>query len=482
MGTHDQTGALHLRTALKRPFERLSFSQQFLLASALILVIGATIIGAWIGRQIENSAIKSAAAIAAVYVESVLAAQLGDWPGVGLVSAETHAVLDRVFVDGPLRRKVVRFKLWSVDGNVLYSSDHTQLGRRFPVKGRLAAAFAGAVQARVSDLSEVDNLPERERWPQLLEVYVPVRSGPQGEIIAVAEFYHSMENLGHDIRTAKQRSSLLVGLASVAIYLLLLRLVRRANDTIVDQQRDLRRQLKQLGDSLDENELMREQLRDAGARTTALNEQFLHRVAADLHDGPAQQLAFALMRFDELADAYTGRTTPQRDATRDLQTIHDALRSALGDMRNITAGLGIPGIAELSLADTARHAVHDFERMSGQTVQVTVDDDLDQAPLAIKFAVYRLLQESLANSWRHAPGGSPQVSVQLTDGQVMVEVTDRGGGFDPQVAASSGRLGLAFMRERVRLLGGAFEIDAALGRGACIRAWLPFSTEETIHA
>lgn len=468
--------------ALKKSFSRLSFSRQFMLAIIAVLLIGMAVIGSWLGRQIEDSEVHRAAAISALYVESIFAAQLHDWSGGEIVDNETHAVLDRVFVEGPLHREVLRFKLWDAGGRIVYSSDDTQIGHRFPVDAQLAAAFAGTVQARISDLDEADNLPEQVRWPQLLEVYVPIRSGTHGEIIAVAEFYYSMESLGRDIRTAQQHSWLLVAVASVAIYLVLLSLVRRANDTIVDQQRDLRQQLQQLRTALDENDQMREQLREAGASTTALNEELLHRVAADLHDGPAQAIALALMRFDELAEVYCGSTASQGEAAQDLRTIRDALHSSLRDVRNIASGLAMPDIAELSLADTAWRAVRDFERMSRQTVPAEIDETLDEAPLAVKITVYRLLQESLTNGWRHSPGAAAQVRVQQADGQVLVEVIDHGAGFDPQAAALSGRLGLAFMRERVRLLGGFFEIDSTPGSGTCIRARLPLSTEETVHA
>jgi signal transduction histidine kinase len=471
-----------MSTALKKPFSRLSFSRQFMLAIVTVLLIGMAVIGTWLGRQIENSEIHRAAAISAVYLESIFAAQLHDWQSGGIVDDKTHAVLDRVFVEGPLRREVLRFKLWDAGGQIVYSSDDAQIGLRFPVEGQLAAAFTGTVQARISDLDEADNLPEHMRWPQLLEVYVPIRSSTSGETIAVAEFYNSMESLGRDIRTAQQHSWLLVAVATVAIYLLLLSLVRRANDTILEQQRDLRHQLDQLRTALDENDRMREQLREAGASTTALNEEFLHRVAADLHDGPAQAIAFVLMRFDELAEIYCGSTSSQDEAAQDLRTIRDALHSSLLDVRKISSGLALPGIAEMSLADTARRAVRDFERMSGQTVQTEIDETLDKAPLAIKITVYRLLQESLTNGWRHAPGAAARVRVQQTDGQLLVEVIDHGAGFDPLAVAVGGRLGLAFMRERVRLLGGIFEIDSTPGSGTCIRARLPLSIEKAAHA
>lgn len=468
-------------TTLKQAFSRLSFSRQFMLAIIAILVIGMAAIGTWIGRQIETSAVNRTAAISAVYVESILAAQLYGWPNIGTLDSESHAALDHLFVEGPLSRKVVRFKLWDADGRIVYSSDHAQLGLRFPVKGRLAEAFKGTLQAKVSNLDEADNLPEQANWQRLLEVYVPARVGNQGKIISVAEFYLSVENLDHDIRAAQIRSWAMVAIAALAIYLLLFSLVRRASHTIHDQQRDLRQQLQQLRTALDENDRMRERLREAGASTTTLNEEFLIRIAADLHDGPAQMIAFALMRFDEFSAACHGCKSSPDDAAQDLRSIHGALQSSLRDVRKISSGLAIPGIADLPLAETARRAVRDFEHTSGQTVQAEIDATLDKAPLAVKITVYRLLQESLTNCWRHAPGGAPQVRVHLADGAALIEITDQGAGFDPHAAAVAGRLGLNFMRERVRLLGGIFEVDSAPGRGTCIRARLPLSAEEMIH-
>jgi len=188
------------------------------------------------------------------------------------------------------------------------------------------------------------------------------------------------------------------------------------------------------------------------------------------------------MRFDEFAATCRGSSLSQGAVGQDLIRIQSALQSALRDVRKISSGLAIPGMTELSLADTARRAVSDFERLSKQTVQTEIDEVLGKASLAVKITVYRLLQESLTNCWRHASGGAPRVHVQQTDGQILVTIIDHGAGFDPQSAAVGGRLGLAFMRERVRLLGGIFEIDSAPGRGTCIRARLPLSTNEIIHA
>ncbi len=462
----------------RRAFERVSLSRQFLMVGAGLLLLGMAVVGSWLGMEIERSAVNRAAAVSAIYVESILAAQLRDTSGDAMTTVAMHEALDRIFVSGPLHRKVVRFKLWDRDGSVLYSSDHSQSGSRFSVDGPLAAAFAGTVQARRSDLDAQDNLTEREQWRHLIEVYVPVRRDPQGEVVAVAEFYHATDNIDREIRSAQQRSWVLVVVATGAILLLLFGTVRRVDDTLLRQRDDLRSQLQQLGAAFAENERMRERLGEAGAATTALNERFLHRVAADLHDGPAQTLAFALMRFDELVGACGCCANSGNEASPDLQAIRGALRASLDDLRDIAAGLGVPGIAELSLAETARRAVRDFERQSGLKVEADIGEIPGEVALATKITTYRLLQESLSNSYRHAPGSPPRVRMWRADGQVRLEVVDSGAGFDPQVAARSGRLGLAFMQERVRLLGGTCEIESAPGCGTRVLTGLPLTCAE----
>ena len=468
-------------TKLKRGFSSLSFANQFLLAIITVLLVGMLGIGTWIAHLIETNALNRTAAISALYLESMSAAQLHEWPSEGIVDEKTHAELDRLFVEGPLHREVLRFKLWDASGRIDYSNDHEQIGLHFPVVGKLATALAGTMQTRISDLQESDNGPENSRWVQMLEIYVPVRSTTTGKVFAVAEFYLSVENLRRDIRSAQQHSWMLVAASTVALYLLLFGLVRRASNTIQVQQRDLRHQLQQLTTLLDENDRMREQLREAGVSTTTLNEEFLIRIAADLHDGPAQTIAFALMRFDEFSESCRGCASSPDNTAQELHNIHSALQSSLRDVRKISSGLAVPGMSDLSLADTVRRAVSDFERLTKQPVLIEIDSALDKAPLSVKITVYRLLQESLTNCWRHASGSAPRVQALRTEGQILVTITDQGAGFDPQKAAIGGRLGLAFMRERVRLLGGIFEIDSAPGRGTVIRARLPLSTDEVIH-
>lgn len=464
----------------KHGFQRISLPRQFALVTAAILIVCTIIFGSWVGHQLERNAVNRAAATTAFYVESILAAQLHDWSRTGALDDALRHSLNDIFVTGPLRSNVVSFKLWSVDGSIAYSTNPARDGRRYPVSEHLAAALKGELQADVTDLAADDEMLERHSGEHLLEIYVPVR-GTDGQVIAVAEFYHPMEAIEREVRASQLHSWLLVVFGAATIFLVLYGLMQKANRTILDQQRGLREQLAELRSTLNENELMRARISEAGARTTALNEQLLRRVAADLHDGPAQDIAFALMRFDELV-CTGGNTLPPSDSTpRDLDAIRHALRNSRDELRAICAGLGVPGIVDLSLAETLRRAVRDAERHTGQAVTASIDESLAEAPLAVKITAYRVLQESLANCWRHARGAPVTVAVRRLPASnlICIEVADAGPGFDLAAAEASGRLGLAFMRERVRLLGGHFEICPSPGRGTTVRAWIPLTDEDS---
>jgi signal transduction histidine kinase len=466
-----------MQIAAQRPFELVSFSQQFLLACGVVLVASFVAMGSWLGRQIEQSELNRAALTASVYMESIVAAQFSEWSTTGVIREPTHAMLDRIFVNGPLARKVVRFKLWDRSGHILYSNDHDQVGKTFTVTPRLAEAFDGQMRAEITNLAAADNQPERDRWERLLEIYVPLHSGPGQKVTSVMEFYHSMDSIDAEIRSAQRKTWGLMLLGAALIYALLYGLVRRANNTIVAQQRDLRDQLARQNATLGENETMRERLKDASAHMTAMNEQSLRRTAADLHDGPAQELAFALLRFDDLKQgcARCGQSTAQAE----LELVHGALHSSLDELRAIAGGLGVPGIERLNLADTLRRAVRDVERRTTGSIAAEIDPALGEAPLAVKITAYRFVHEALTNARRHAPTNLPRLGAQRQGETLLIEVADEGPGFDPQ-AADSGRLGLAFMRERVRLVGGRFEIDTAPGRGTIIRAHIPLTEEKQI--
>lgn len=462
-------------------FSRLSLSQQLLFASFAILLAGMLAIGTWVGKQIETGVMNRMGVITGLYVDSLVAPHLQHLAHADELDAAQRAALDALLTTTPLGQRIVTFKIWGRDGRVLYSSNPNLVGRKFPQTQRLASAFAGQVHSQIADLTDPENEFERQRWSQLIETYTPIRLHNDGAIVAVSEFYQPIDELARETRAAQLRSWLVVGAATLLMYLLLFGLVGRASDTIEAQKDELRNKVTQLTALLGQNEQLHDRVCRAAARTTALNERFLHRISADLHDGPGQDLALALLRIETLADACVNcpAATDRRCAvTDDFRAVHSALQSALADLRSIAAGLHLPEIDPLSLAETAERAVRDYERKTAARVTLTMAGISGDAPLPVKITLYRLLQEALANGFRHAGKAGQRVDITGSDGHLAVGIADDGPGFDPRSAVADTHLGLAGIRERVEILGGTFALHSAPGEGTDIRVKLPLAVPE----
>jgi signal transduction histidine kinase len=388
---------------------------------------------------------------------------------------EHRAALDALLTQTPLGQRIVAFKIWDRAGRVLYSTNAALIGRTFAIGEGLAAAFAGNTHSEISDLSQGENEFESRSWSRLIETYSPIHAERLGTVLAVAEFYQTTDELDRETRAAQLRSWLVVGGTMLLMYLLIFGLVRRGSQTIDVQRRQLSDKVAELSALVVQNAQLHDKVRRAAVRTTALNERFLRRISADLHDGPGQDLALALMRFERVAELCSSCPAGggQRSAQEEFRAIHTALQSALDDLRSISLGLQLPEIDFLPSGEIAGRAVRDFERKTGASVALATASDRAGISLPVKIALYRLIQESLANGFRHGGGADLRVEVSTADGQLSVAVSDGGAGFDPRELDPEGHVGLEGMRERVEILGGSFQLRSAPGQGTVIRVSLP---------
>jgi signal transduction histidine kinase len=462
--------SVHNRSVWRRltPPKHWSLAQQYAAASLVVVLAGVLITGAWIGHQIESSVLDRTAGITALYVDSVVSPNLQTlarddrW-----LTAPDTAALNRLVSTTRLGQGVVLFKIWSLDGRVLYSADQSLVGQTFPVEAGLEKAVRGEVTADISNLSAPENTDERQNYRRLVEVYAPVRLESDGRVIAVNEFYLLPDALDADVRDAQLRSWAVVAAIGLLTYLLLGGIVKRGSNMIRRQQRELQRRL-------DQNLQLHERLRQAAGRTTALNEQALRRISADLHDGPGQALALALLRLDALQAPCEDSGTCGRTKS-DFATVHAAVRDALADLRAISAGLRLPELEQLSVADVAERAIEDHQRRSGVTVQRQLQQLPEQAPLPIKIALLRTLQEALSNATRHGEGKDILVDLTCRSETLWLTVSDRGPGFEARAAERQGHLGIAGMRERAELLSGSFDIQSVPGSGTRVNVSWPLS-------
>lgn len=465
-------------------FTKFSLARQFMLASLLILLAGMTIIGLLVSKQIEDKVIYQTGAVTAMYVDSFISPHLQDLSTESNIDPESVLELDRLLGESHLGQQIASFKVWSPDGRIIYSPNPNLIGRQFSIDDELDDAFSGEVRTNLSTLNRPEHVYEKQFWDVLIETYAPVRADGSGEIIAVSEFYQLPGNLKSGIREAQVQSWLVVGAATLVMYLLLASMVGRASNTILRQQDELQEKVFQLSELLTQNRFLHNRLRRAASRNTALNEQFLRRISSDLHDGPIQDLALALLRIESLEEACEECPTmgsKKRTPKVDFEIMHTALESSLKEIRTISAGLRLPELEPLSPVEVAKRAVRDYKRKTNQDVDFEANMAPGSAPIPVKITLYRVIQEALTNAFRHAGSSEKLVTLWGEDEKLQVEVEDTGTGFNPQSIFTDEHLGLVGMRERVELLGGDFYINSAPGQGTRIKAMIPLASVETIE-
>jgi signal transduction histidine kinase len=185
------------------------------------------------------------------------------------------------------------------------------------------------------------------------------------------------------------------------------------------------------------------------------------RVARDLHDGVAQELAFISSQMRWIV-----RQAPEERA---VDQIMDSVERALDESRAAISALSRP--VEESLHMALANAATDI----GARVGAHLEFDLDErvaVPGPWREALVRITREAVANAVRH--GRARTVNVQLRDADgIWLRITDDGVGFDVNGSRSESGYGLTSMRERTETLGGQFTVSSVPGEGTCVEVLLP---------
>jgi signal transduction histidine kinase len=450
--------------------------RRFALVGSAVTLAGMMVIGTWVSRQIETGVTRNSAISSALFMESYLAPLSQELATSEMFSAQTIERLHSLFAHPPLSDEIVAAKIWREGGLLAFSSEADMIGQRFEPGEALRRAWEGELTASFDDLHDEENARERETGVPLLEIYNPIHSIVTGEIIAVAEFYQDATELRSDLRTARTKSWAVVAAVTLATFAALYGIVRNGGLTIARQHVALTRQLREVARVSAQNETLRHRVQAASRRASETNERQLRRISADLHDGPAQALALASLRFDALMHR-ANLGSGDGEAAELRRTLDDAMR----EIRDLCRGLSLPELDGRCIPETLEMAIAAHERRTGSTVlrrfapAATHDRP---APHPVLICVYRFVQEGLMNAFRHAGGAGVAVTSETDGRRLVVSVSDAGPGFDPVDACTrSCGLGLSGLKERVESIGGEFSIGSAAGSGTLITLTLPLEAQ-----
>ncbi len=188
------------------------------------------------------------------------------------------------------------------------------------------------------------------------------------------------------------------------------------------------------------------------------------RIGRDLHDGIIGRIYAVALSLDEIPEMMA--SSPEAAASRVDHAI-DALNATIGEIRNFIFGLR-PGSQDAGGLTAALETLADEIRMTAPVDVVVQAEDLPVVSDEVAEELLKVAREALSNAARHA--GANRVSVRLSaaDGQLRLEISDDGRGFDPSAPVSAEHHGLANMRRRAEQLHGRLEVGSGTGHGTRI--------------
>lgn len=341
---------------------------------------------------------------------------------------------------------MMRLKIWAEDGTIIYSDEEKLIGKKFKLghdELEILHSHNGGTDAEPTDLSSPENVYEPD--VKMVEVYTQIQApddlGNKGEGPPLLfEAYFSVAGIEKQqaAMIAPFRSITLgaLGILVVVATALLWVLTRRVTRAAAERERLLRSAAE---------------ASDAERR----------RIARDLHDGVVQDLAGSTFALSGLARDADGS---QREVL--LETT-DSLRSSLRALRSLLVEIHPPDLS----ADSLPAALQDLIAPAQATgVRATVDVSGGRAATGETVAlVWRVAQEAVRNTLRHARAAALSVVVRDQGDRVILEVTDDGVGFDPAAVRADVHYGLRGLDSLVRDSGGTLLVRSAPGAGTTVR-------------
>ena len=208
------------------------------------------------------------------------------------------------------------------------------------------------------------------------------------------------------------------------------------------------------------------QLKQYANKITRVQEEERKRIAYELHDDTAQYLSILKMQIGSLADSGEIQSPRVKEKLQFLE--RDADR-AFNDVRRYSHELRPVVLEHHGLAAALEQIAEDYNKLGQLAVEVQVKGVEPALSEEVKLGFFRIAQEALNNTRKHAGTSRAVISLRFTESGIDMEVSDNGTGFDVEEAldrsSGKGSLGLMSMRERAALINADFKIESAPGKG-----------------
>jgi len=208
-------------------------------------------------------------------------------------------------------------------------------------------------------------------------------------------------------------------------------------------------------------------LHELTGRLIQAQEEERHRIARELHDDIGQRLSLLMIEIERISHELSQTAEPRR---RPFAKVLEQLDELTNDVHQLSHQLHSTKLQYIGLRSAVRDLCQQMMNQHGIVVVQELEDAPD-LPSDVQHCLYRVAQEALNNIAKHSKAREARVRLQKTGGAVRLEVRDSGVGFDPSSPGAG--LGLASMRERLRIVGGELGVTSNPGKGTEVVAVVP---------
>jgi signal transduction histidine kinase len=216
----------------------------------------------------------------------------------------------------------------------------------------------------------------------------------------------------------------------------------------------------------------REEYRELSRKLLTAREDASRQLARELHDSFSQRLALISMQAARIEIDCNGD-----EEIKGLKSIQEDMSQLSKDVHDISRQLHPSIIEDLGLADAVSSLCSRFADNEGIPVEFNADDLPADLRRETALNLYRVIQESMSNSAKHAQAKKIIVDLEAVGGMIRLSITDNGVGFDPEAVRGKHRLGLISLRERAALIDGSIKIESSPGEGTIITVVAPYEPD-----
>jgi signal transduction histidine kinase len=430
--------------------------------AAVIVLAAMAYVSMFVSNRIEDAMGHRYAAATALYMDNVVSPHVQELAFNRSLSEENRAALEKLLSPASIGRPVISFRIWT--GNrIAFSSQRDLIGRSYSPSPDLVRALEGHFVANF-ELEGEDNIQERALHVPILEIYAPVREAGTGRIIAAAETYELAIELKKEIFAAQCVAVIGIGSIGLSIIFIIFTLAARLQTRIGELSVQHARETQ-----------LRKRVCRASGRVLETNERQLWGVGQQLHSGPLQHVALALLKMDALRDAGE-ETCAQcaRTRVKDVSAICGALKASLSEMRSIAERLASAEIERLTLEQSIKLAAYLHEQKTGVEVDWNTIS-LPRVSYSLRTCVYSFVCEGLQAMSGDIGCNTVKIRAISNSDKLEILILDQTGDDSGATAynaehdcSEDWEIWSATTWDRIAALGGSLAVHMSNGRPTCL--------------